>query len=140
LNTIWIKYLFGDTNYFSTGLVSTSDGGVLLRSLRLNKQTDTQEAIVVKLSPDGLLLNDEFQVLDEPIQIEPNPCKDVIHVEIESSENRLMLYDVLGRLVYDFELKSGNNSLSINDLEIGNYVYVIQNNQKIIAKGKLNKQ
>ncbi|HTM65827.1 MAG TPA: T9SS type A sorting domain-containing protein [Flavipsychrobacter sp.] len=71
------------------------------------------------------------------LKLYPNPSNNILTVEYPKSGS-LLLIDVLGRIVADFELPGDNNKLVLNtqDLAPGVYIYKYLPNKTLIQTGK----
>jgi len=72
----------------------------------------------------------------------PNPVNDVINItatENFTSDSRIELYDVTGRLVYSslIDTESNNAAISLKEVKQGLYLCVIKNGNEIISSSKI---
>lgn len=68
--------------------------------------------------------------------IYPNPFTDILNIQIPEQDCYLMIYDVLGNIIFAKTLKTKQESLDIN-LKSGMYFYQVNVNNKLISSGKL---
>ena len=67
----------------------------------------------------------------------PNPVLDVLYFEIESQSNsKIQIIDVLGRVVFKYDLSAGiiRGELSVSDLNAGLYVVSVRSNDTVMSK------
>ncbi len=65
------------------------------------------------------------------LEMFPNPANEFVQINIEENaggDYQLLIFDALGRKIGDQTyLQNGNNTISLNDLALGNYYFHIQN-------------
>jgi hypothetical protein len=67
----------------------------------------------------------------EDILIYPNPSRGTLNIEGNFENNtELILFDILGRKLNVFELKSKHNIIDVGELQKGNYVVIINNDKQ----------
>jgi len=78
------------------------------------------------------------EILNDQINIYPNPTKDYFNIEIQElnniGKNYLELYDVYGSLVMEKHLPNLNNKVNVELLKPGVYLTKIYNNNKSTVK------
>lgn len=72
------------------------------------------------------------------ITIFPNPAEDVIYLKSPLKTDRVNMFDLQGRLVKQFELRS-QKSLDVSELESGVYLIEILSGNKLISHQKIMK-
>jgi hypothetical protein len=78
----------------------------------------------------------------EPVQLFPNPAKDMISIEQKNGSLQgmeIQLFDLSGRLVliYQFSEDISQKELPVFHLSSGMYLYTIRKDQELLDKGKL---
>lgn len=114
------------TNYTLSGTVGTCSASVVF----------TQ-------SVSACTAIENLDVTDSEISIYPNPNNGILNIEISTnlvSNTSLLIYDALGKIVVNQVLLNEINTININDLDNGIYVYKILDKSNIIKIGKLIKQ
>ena len=79
---------------------------------------------------DGALgLDDELSILK--LKLYPNPSTDQINVSGIKSDNKVIIYNILGQMVYNTTSKQdGTLSIDINNYNSGIYVFVVEKDNK----------
>ncbi|PIF34283.1 putative delta-60 repeat protein/predicted secreted protein (Por secretion system target) [Flavobacterium sp. 9] len=73
--------------------------------------------------------------LQNSFKLYPNPVKDFITIEMNSSDNaKLNVFDVTGQIVLSKELKATSTKLNISNLPTGVYMFQISNETGIVTK------
>lgn len=69
----------------------------------------------------------------------PNPANNFLNIKLTSNGNSVVLniYNIMGELVINEELVSGNNTISVADLSDGVYFYSIIKNNAIVETKKV---
>lgn len=93
------------------------------------------------LSPTFKKSNDGANLipLDDTLvfNLYPNPVLDVLYFEIESQSNStIQIIDVLGRVVFKYDLSVGiiSGELSVSDLNAGLYLVSVRSNNTVMSK------
>ena len=93
------------------------------------------------LSPTFKKSNDGANLipLDDALvfNLYPNPVLDVLYFEIESQSNStIQIIDVLGRVVFKYDLSVGiiSGELSVSDLNAGLYLVSVRSNNTVMSK------
>jgi len=115
------------------GVKATKDGGVIIAAY-----SDDDDAWLIKFKPTGLISLTSIKSGDkESIKVYPNPAKDYIYVDIESSnfkQSDIKLFDMQGKLVKKAKLKSKlGNRIGVSNLNAGAYTYNVFVNGKTIS-------
>ncbi|MFA7081937.1 MAG: T9SS type A sorting domain-containing protein [Bacteroidales bacterium] len=144
----------GDTNFtnrinLSTGgfkqiqgIHATNDGGILLLAFSLDDgYIGKHSTWILKYHPNGLINIRNIETGEkETIKVYPNPARDYINVDIESTnfkQSHIELYDMQGKLVKKAKLKSKQeNRVDVSNLNAGAYTYNVSLNAKTIS-GKI---
>lgn len=76
------------------------------------------------------------------IKVNPNPVVGELYINMLTitNETRISIYAIDGRLVKEIELTSGVNTMNLNDLQSGMYLYQIKSDRVIIQSDRLIKQ
>jgi subtilisin family serine protease len=87
---------------------------------------------------NGLVVND-FSKAD--IMLYPNPTNDFINIILsaDSGNGKLLIFDVLGQIVFDQNIDKESSAISLNTLRSGIYIYELNLNGAI-KSGKIIKQ
>ena len=83
---------------------------------------------------------DHNEVLD--FSIYPNPTTSWINlrIDLESAKKAVLnIVQVDGKQVKQEQLINGNNRISLNDLGVGNYFFIVNDGRKNLISGSLNK-
>lgn len=87
-------------------------------------------AIVVLIGAGVLLYYNKRKKKDKNIPIIlkffPNPAADIINVEYVSKNGRLQIIDMTGTIVKSFELSISATQFNVSDIELGNYIAIIE--------------
>jgi len=67
----------------------------------------------------------------------PNPANDILNISISENNTSIALFDIVGKTVSEMELVNGNNTLNIENLNPGVYIYSIKRNGNVIETKKL---
>ncbi|OFX20123.1 MAG: hypothetical protein A2033_14570 [Bacteroidetes bacterium GWA2_31_9] len=76
----------------------------------------------------------------EMFEIYPNPNDGKMYLDYElETEGNLIIYDKIGRKISEYNLSSGKNKLTLNNLKLesGIYIYRIKSGLEFIKEGKL---
>ncbi len=88
---------------------------------------------LVRLTPNGSLAVNEADNFKK-FQVYPNPAAAEINFNINSAVNA-DIYDVSGKLIKSFRVKTGMITVSVSDLQSGNYILkTTEGSQKFIRK------
>ena len=83
----------------------------------------------------------DVPIIDEKtIKLYPNPVSDYLNISIEGQfqENLFLeIYGINGALLYEKEINSNNERVSIGRFESGLYTYVVYSRKGILKRGKL---
>ena len=105
-------------------------------------QNDTPEAIhldnkAIDKASDVIEVRDFNHEFD--VKLYPNPTTNFINIEVKPSndpDTKLVMYNELGQLVYQFVIESGNHTIDVSGSKFANGLYMIklQNGDQIISK------
>lgn len=117
-----------------------SSSGLLGVKLTVTNSEGCSNSVIqqINIMPNGI---DEFQRLNSPYIIFPNPFKEstsfkMIHPDFK--DGNLKIYDVLGRLLKEVEIDKNSIEIRRENLESGIYLYHLTNkNNEIITIGKM---
>ncbi len=138
------KYIGGDDYYITFSVTATKDGGVLLTSTRseLGAPMYHRDVYIIKLDSTGCFVglpeNSTIQIKD--VLVYPNPGKEKLMVRTALKNCIIRLFDMNGAEILLQPLDSHITEINTRQLTPGTYVYVIQQNNKIVDKGKWIKQ
>ena len=73
------------------------------------------------------------------IDIYPNPAQDFVSVELPKniSKAQLAIYNLTGQLVLQKQIMQPNQQIPITELGNGVYIFVIQNEDKVIGRQRV---
>jgi len=140
LNLAWQKYFGGDQYYIVRSLTATSDGGCIISatSYDYKRQNQEQDLYVIKIDSNGLVSGENnlppVRLLDAIVY--PNPGNDIIYVETQLRKPVFRLYDLTGREVCSIDLVQGRNSISVQNLISGLYIYKVTQDSQVKEYGK----
>jgi hypothetical protein len=145
---IWQRFYKGELNYMPYKVLTTSDGGALILSHKYdwNSPYPNQRDIhILKIDSTGWyeglppVGTDEYSGMKQ-ILVYPNPALDVVHFEPGLyNDLELQIFDQAGNQVLTKPLHS-HQTVDVSDFETGVYIYVIQNKNGFLEKGKLVKE
>lgn len=115
------------------GVKATKDGGVIIAAY-----SDEDDAWLIKFKPTGLINLTNIETGEsEKIKVYPNPAKDYIYVDIESTnfeKSDIELFDMQGKLVKKAFLSAKlGNRVDVSNLNSGAYTYNVMLNGKTIS-------
>jgi len=138
------KYIGGDDYYMLFSVVATKDGGVLLAGTRAEVGAPDyhRNGYIIKLDSTGCITglseNSTIQIKDALVY--PNPGKDKLMVRTALKNCVIRLFDMKATEVLTEPLTSHISEINTRQLPPGAYAYVIQQNNRIVDKGKWIKQ
>jgi Secretion system C-terminal sorting domain len=143
-NILWEKKVgeFSDTIPYSRmpwDLQNTDDNGYIMTGW-LNSNEDPA-AYVLKVDDNGNVVN-TIELKDnqkDVFNIYPNPTHEIFIVESTSNiqDGEIIIYNAMGKKVYQSKLISGISSHSLTDFPRGMYFYSITHRGVAIQQGKL---
>lgn len=140
LNLTWQKYFGGDQYYIVRSLTATSDGGCIISatSYDYQRQNQEQDIYVIKIDSNGLISgqNNLPPVRSYDAIVYPTPGSDLIFVETQLRYSVFSLYDLTGRELYSQGLLPGRNSIPVQYLTSGLYIYKVTQNSQVKEYGK----
>ncbi len=87
---------------------------------------------------DDLVGVSEDILMEESVQVFPNPSTSTLHFILPEKELNIKIFDVLGNLVFEKEkLSDISMEMNIEDWNQGMYFYQISNESTIISTGKV---
>ncbi len=132
------KFILDSLSPFQiNGVKATSDGGLFVTLYAFFSSS----TYIIKFMPNGFigLVNIETGE-KETIKVYPNPARDYINVDIQSTnfkQSDIELFDMQGKLVKKAKLKSKQgNRIDVSNLNAGAYTYNVSLNGKTIS-GKI---
>ncbi|MFA7081887.1 MAG: T9SS type A sorting domain-containing protein [Bacteroidales bacterium] len=123
------------------GMKITEDGEVIISTSSFITPPYGRAAWLIKFNPEGLIGLTNIQTGEtETIKVYPNPARDYINIDIESTnfkQSDIELFDMQGKLVKKAKLKSKQgNRIDVSNLNAGAYTYNVSLNGKTIS-GKI---
>ena len=138
------KYIGGDDYYMLFSVVATKDGGVMLAGTRAEVGAPNyyRDGYIIKLDSTGCFVglseNSNIQIKD--VLVYPNPGKEKLVIRTALKNCVIHLFDMKGLEVLNKPLTRHITEINTQLLTSGTYVYVVQQNKRIIDKGKWIKQ
>lgn len=123
---IWRHNFGGDAAYGMFGLRATSDGGCVAYGNKHSYVTGFRHPFLIEIDENGLVTPVENVTENAHMfTLYGNPVCDEIRIHAEfpgSKQYRLLLSDVLGKVVLQAELAQGMNVLNVRKLPVANYI------------------
>ena len=142
LTAKWEKRIGGDAMYALFDICATNDGGCLMVGTRHNhtiQTTDEVDIYVVKISSNGSTNWAKKIIIDNKINIYPNPGTDLINISSDTDYSNFYLYDMFGKIVISENTKC--KTINTSNLQNGIYIYRITNIKgEVLKTGKWVKQ
>ncbi|MCX6286188.1 MAG: T9SS type A sorting domain-containing protein, partial [Bacteroidetes bacterium] len=140
LNLTWQKYYGGDMYYMVWSIIATTDGGCIIgaSSNDLTTQGEERDVYILKVDSNGIVtgINNQPPVLTPEVIVYPNPGNDRIYVETQLKNAIFFLYDLTGREVLHACLLPVRNSIQVQNLKSGLYIYKLIQNSQVKECGK----
>lgn len=145
----WQKFYGGFANFDLYHIKATSDGGCILIGSYFDwKKTNhnNRDVYIIKVDKNGnynsnINININSSELNKAIIVYPNPTHNLLYINTGLINNlKIEFYSVSGKLVKSNTLKTGINSVKINQFPNGVYLYKIYNKTSIISLGKVVKK
>lgn len=117
------------TNYYVINNNATRDDAISSTDNHSNGTTGETENNLVTLSTN--------EVSYSAVNVYPNPAVEHATVSWEGMQvQKIVLYDLSGKVVQSIDVQSGKNNLEINGVEQGEYLVKIQtkNNEQVVKK------
>ncbi len=140
-----VQYFYGgDALYYSTCIVSTDDGGVLITGNTWNYNIpgiQQHDIFALKLNSDGLIVdvpeNAPWQATEAILY--PNPARKLVNIEFSQlyQTANFQLMDIGGKMVLEKQLTANRQSINISAIPAGTYVYRIFNEKGLDERGKV---
>ncbi len=138
------KYIGGDDYYWLMSVVATKDGGVLLAGLRAKVGAPDyhHDGYIIKLDSTGCITNisSNSTIQIKEALVYPNPGKEKLMVRTALKNCVIRLYDMKGIVVLTQPLDRHITEINTRQLTPGTYVYVIEQNNRVVDNGKWIKQ
>jgi len=131
-------------SYMLFSVVATKDGGVMLAGTRAEVGAPNyyRDGYIIKLDSTGCFVglseNSNIQIKD--VLVYPNPGKEKLVIRTALKNCVIHLFDMKGLEVLNKPLTRHITEINTQLLTSGTYVYVVQQNKRIIDKGKWIKQ
>jgi len=145
---IWQRFYKGELNYMPYKVLATADGGALILSHKYDwngPYPNQRDIHILKIDSTGWyeglppVGTDEYSGMKQ-ILVYPNPAKDQVHFEPGLyTDLELQLFDQTGNLLLTKPLQS-HQTVDVSGFKAGVYIYVIQNKNGFLEKGKLVKE
>jgi acetyl esterase/lipase len=71
------------------------------------------------------------QIARETLKLFPNPTRDFVRVDISGNEGRLVVYDLMGRVVKEVNLNQMSSQIDLTDLKPATYIVAVETEQII---------
>jgi len=134
------KYIGGDDYYWLYSVVATKDGGVLLAGTRAEVGAPDfhRDGYIIKLDSTGCFVglaeNSGIQIKDAIVY--PNPGRDKLYVRTALKNCIIRLYDMSATEVLTAPIDRHITEINTWRLKSGAYVYIIEQNDRVVEKGK----
>jgi hypothetical protein len=142
LNTLWKKRYGKDGMFIMFGLLATSDGGCLMYGQQyLHATNKKSEAIIIKIDGNGVITSTTSIPLSQSnIIAYPNPSNGQLRFKKEdpsvSGAFEVNFFDISGKLVFQKKETDLSETMDLNHLATGDYIYQIKQKEQIISIGK----
>ncbi|NQT77688.1 MAG: T9SS type A sorting domain-containing protein [Bacteroidetes bacterium] len=142
---IWQHYYKGELNYMPYKILASSDGGALILSHKYdwNSPYPNQRDIhILKVDSNGYysgMVNVD-EISGKPLQllVYPNPTSTTVNIVCGFYTGLdFLLYDLSGKLLLNKKLNASQQSISIDHLPAGMYVYRIMQGEKLLESSRL---
>lgn len=142
---IWQHYYKGELNYMPYKILATSDGGALILSHKYdwNSPYPNQRDIhILKVDSNGYysgMVNVD-EISGKPLQllVYPNPATSFVNIASGLyTDLEFLLYDLNGKLLLREQLNASEQSISIEHLPAGMYIYRIIQGEKLLESSRL---
>jgi hypothetical protein len=134
---LWTKYYGGDAYYEMYGLITTSDGGVIMHGFRYDYNKEHSiDVFLIKVTAEGnITATVAVPIESNKLLLYPNPGQEIVHLKQDTEEQQegtLFMYNTLGQLVASFAINHANSDINTAPLAIGLYYYQYTSNSKKI--------
>jgi len=127
LNGIYKKD-FGNSSYdYGTQITQQSDGKYVIAGYTSFFCSDRAFGLT-RISSNQALSNNDFE-MKESIKIYPNPTNSSVNISSDSTINRLVLYDIQGRILETNLVQESNSKIDISSRPKGVYFLKIDTQQ-----------
>ncbi len=134
------KYIGGDDYYMLFSVVATKDGGVLLAGTRaaVGAPDFHRDGYLIKLDSTGCFvgLAEDSGIQIKDALVYPNPGRDKLYIRTVLKNCIFRLYDMNATEVLTAPIDRHITEINTGRLKSGTYVYVIQQNNRVVDKGK----
>ena len=145
---IWQRFYKGELNYMPYKVLATADGGALILSHKYDWKSpypNQRDIHILKIDSTGWyeglppVGTDEYDGMKQ-ILVYPNPAHDVVHFEPGLyTDLELQIFNQAGNLLLAKTLHS-HQTVDVSGFKAGIYIYVIQNKEGFLEKGKMIKE
>lgn len=139
LNLIKETYVGGDAFYHFHTVVATNDGGVFMSASRYDYLTQNQErdAYLIKLDSIEVSVNiSGLAIQNLQTIIFPNPGSDALTLQTTEFPSLFQLLNTQGKVTHEQMIIDRKTSISTSSLPSGVYIWVLQDNNTVIDRGK----
>jgi len=138
------KYIGGDDYYVLFSVLATPDGGVLLSGTRAEVDAPSfhRNGYIIKLDSTGCITNlsENSKIQIKEVLVFPNPGKEKLIIRTALKNCILNIYNTSGIKLLTAPINNHINQIMTDWLPVGTYVYIIEQNKKVIETGKWIKQ
>lgn len=142
LNIRWERFYGGDSYYVMTNLIATNDGGCIVTGTRYDYQNAPSHMLdinILKLDSEGLITSVNNQIAEKLTEaiVFPNPGNSILNIRVSSQylESTLELFEVNGTRVISKKLFEKQNTVNVENLKSGSYIYSITNDKGLNENG-----
>jgi hypothetical protein len=134
---LWAKHMGGSNNDYGDFVLLDCQNEVLtLGRYRNTSYFDVEEHTHTLVSVGStdiffqkivkhLLSNDE--IFHSELILYPNPSDNLVYFNNIKQYDKLLIFDNLGKLVYDKNIANGDNMIDVSDLKNGTYFFIFKN-------------
>ncbi|UPT67413.1 MAG: T9SS type A sorting domain-containing protein [Sphingobacteriales bacterium JAD_PAG50586_3] len=121
--------------------VQGTGSGTIEISYNANNSTDARQC-EININGTTITLNQTTVGLNEntagKIQLYPNPAADLVNINLPlAGKNTLSIYNTAGQLIIQQQLTAQNNQINTAGLANGMYLFVVQNDDAIVARQRV---
>jgi hypothetical protein len=137
----YMNFFGGDTYYETHYIKATRDGGSFICAGKWVPETQVYDLIFLKLNNEGLLLGDHSPSFDmKKAILYPNPVSYQLFIQTALRNASLIIYQIDGRQVLENRLDQIVETIDVQDLLTGLYIYKIITPDGYHENGKFFKQ
>ena len=135
LTPIWEKHIGGDAYYGLANIYATNDGGCIMVGTRHDHTVQTVDEVdiyVVKVASDGTIAWEKEIIVNNKVNISPNPGTDYITINSDVEYSNFSLFDINGKIVISDN--TGAKTINTSSLKQGIYIYKITDTKGNVLK------